>query len=453
MYNDVKNYVKSCLVCQTAKRDYRPQRPPLQPLRVPRLFSTWHVDVLGPLPPTKEGYKYILLCVESLSRWPEIIPMRTQEATEIADGLFSHVFARFGCPDTLISDRGINFLSMVVKRLCALLAVHRSHTSSYNPQANGAAERFNSTILTSLRCYLEKQEDWVDFIPAILMAYRSTVATSSSMYSPFYIMHGVPFRLPVDTELQLPKPSKKTADEYIRKMIPKLEVMRKVAKENVEQHQLRFKDQYDRRTSVIPYKPGDKCWLYNPKTPIGLSRKLFKRWMGPYFVIRQTEKGNYILADCKTKKEITYPINVKRMKPFNNNRDVFDTYDSARNITQDSQEITEPTAEGEHPIEESGDILDDVLQEPELTQAMPPQPTASQPRTDKPNTWEEVEELAGVRMIEGIRHYFVMWRNKDHEPKWIPEDKVSEALKTQYHVTHTLRGTRRPDYRKLKRRD
>ena len=321
MYAEVRTYCKSCMSCQRAKRDYHAQKPPLQPIAPVDLFHKFVIDILGPLPPSKgdpKGHQYILLCVESLSRWPEIITLPDQSADTVADALFNHVFSRYGAPAVIQSDRASNFCSALVTRLCTHFAIKRTKSSSFHPQTNSAAERFNSVILNSLRCYIDKQDDWLQYIPAILMGYRSTVAIASTGHSPFYILYGRNMKLPIDNQiLPLPSTGVRTADEYIQKMLPKLQLAREVAQENVRSHQAQSKNRYDTNIRVVAYKPGDKCWLYDPKTPKGKSKNLILRWHGPYFVLRQTGISNYMLADWKTKKAIPYAVNVERMKPFN----------------------------------------------------------------------------------------------------------------------------------------
>ena len=64
--------------------------------------------------------------------------------------------------------------------------------------------------------------------------------------------------------------------------------------------------------------------------------------------------------------------------------------------------------------------------------------------------WETAVSVSGVKMVDNVRHYKVVWQDPNHnEPSWVPEDEVSDALKTEFHITHTLRGTKRPNYRQL----
>ena len=77
--------------------------------------------------------------------------MKKQTAQETARVLFREIFARYGAPKVLFSDRGRNFMSKLVIALCEIFEITQHHTSSYHPQTNGLVERYNSTIAQSLR--------------------------------------------------------------------------------------------------------------------------------------------------------------------------------------------------------------------------------------------------------------------------------------------------------------
>ena len=273
MYADIRMFCRSCLRCQRAKRDYHPQKPPLQPIEPVDLFEKYSTDIIGPFAVSKNdphGYRYLLLCVESLSHFVELIPLKTQEATEVADALYTHVFARYGAPRYLLSDRGTNYCSALVKRLCTHFAIKQVRTSAFTPRTNGISERFFSSLLNSIRCYIDNQEQWLDYIPAILMGYRGTVSTASTGHSPFYILYGRNMRLPIDNEIRpLPSTGVKSADEYINKMLPKLELTRRVAQENIKRHQEQYKAQHDKNVHYtwLRINQGTKfgCTIQKPR--------------------------------------------------------------------------------------------------------------------------------------------------------------------------------------------
>ncbi|VDI84198.1 Hypothetical predicted protein [Mytilus galloprovincialis] len=136
---------------QEVKTTNTPSSGTIASLPIEDTLSRWHMDILTCLPKTKDGYQHLLLVVDSFSRWPECFPLKTQEATEIAEVLYNEVFSRFGAPRAIVSDRGANFCSKLIQALCELFEVQRYHTSSYHPQTNSTCERMNRTIAQTLR--------------------------------------------------------------------------------------------------------------------------------------------------------------------------------------------------------------------------------------------------------------------------------------------------------------
>lgn len=141
------DYIRACDSCQHSKKSTNPQRAPLVNMPVEDTFIRLHMDILGPLTTSNEGYKYILLIVHSFSKFPEAFPLKTQDSKEIANVLFAEIFARYGAPKVIVSDRGQNFLSNLVTAVCEIF----HFTSSYHPQTNSTCERMNSNIAQCLR--------------------------------------------------------------------------------------------------------------------------------------------------------------------------------------------------------------------------------------------------------------------------------------------------------------
>ena len=94
--------------------DLYEKRAPLCPLPVASVFERVHIDLLVFLPESPEGFKYILVIVESFSRFPEIFALKTQESGEIAEHLYS-VFCRWGAPMSILIDLGKNLTSQIIK--------------------------------------------------------------------------------------------------------------------------------------------------------------------------------------------------------------------------------------------------------------------------------------------------------------------------------------------------
>ena len=259
MFRDCEAYVQSCDQCQRVKRNVYGKPPPLQPLPVVDVFQRWHIDILGGLPTTKDKHIYVLLVVDSYSKWCEAFPLRTQEATEVAAVLFKEIICRYGAPNVLVSDRGQQFLSQLVKALCELFQITRFYTSSYRPLLNGAVERMNSVILQSLHLYCTgQQDDWPELLSSIMMAYRMTPATQSIQHSPFFLLFGHEMRLPCDTSLTPKSTLSANFKTHPSNVLQNLEIARKIAAENIKNAQEKYKEQYDKKTDEPRYRPADR---------------------------------------------------------------------------------------------------------------------------------------------------------------------------------------------------
>lgn len=117
--------------------------------------------------------------------------MRTQEAEEIADILFSQIFSRYGACRTLVTDRHYSNLSKIINILCKMFNITQHFTSSYHPQSNVACERMNSLIAQSLRSYCtQQQSNWPDILPRIYWVFSILhVIWKRNAITDWYISH------------------------------------------------------------------------------------------------------------------------------------------------------------------------------------------------------------------------------------------------------------------------
>ncbi|KAL5500398.1 hypothetical protein EMCRGX_G011953 [Ephydatia muelleri] len=89
MVNDVKEYCKTCEKCQKANGKFDKFSAELHP--IPVKDEEWHtigVDLIGPLPETQKGNKYIMTVSCLFSKWPEATALPDKTATGVAEFLF-----------------------------------------------------------------------------------------------------------------------------------------------------------------------------------------------------------------------------------------------------------------------------------------------------------------------------------------------------------------------------
>ena len=110
MNTDIANWCRYCTGCQAAKVS-RHNRPAFGKFEEPtESFDHVHIDLVGPLP-YSDGFKYLLICVDQFTRWPEATPIKDIRAETVADAFFGGWVARFGTPAMITMDRGAQFES------------------------------------------------------------------------------------------------------------------------------------------------------------------------------------------------------------------------------------------------------------------------------------------------------------------------------------------------------
>ena len=74
---------------------------PLNPILVVDLFDVWGIDFMGPFP-SSLGYLYILVAVDYVSKWVEVVPCRATDHRVVLKFLKENIFSRFGVPKAII---------------------------------------------------------------------------------------------------------------------------------------------------------------------------------------------------------------------------------------------------------------------------------------------------------------------------------------------------------------
>ena len=124
---------------------YRQPNPqaPLGTIKATRPFEKISWDIMGPLPTSSKGKKYILVVTDVFSKWVEAFALRSTDTETLAAMLVDEIICRYGVPSSLHSDQGANLTSQVISSLCKTLGIERTQTTAYHPQGNGQVERFN----------------------------------------------------------------------------------------------------------------------------------------------------------------------------------------------------------------------------------------------------------------------------------------------------------------------
>eukprot|EP00731_Ephydatia_muelleri_P011030 Em0005g1616a len=225
----------------------------LHPIPVQRPFQILGVDIME-LPVTEKGNHYVIVFQDFLTKWPLVFPAPDQKAIRIARLLAEEVLPLFGCPESLLSDRGTNLLALVMQDVCQLLGTTKLNTTAYHPQCDGMLERMNRTLKSMLRKHVAKFGSQWDRSP-----------TEAAL-------------LPTE-QLGLTEIS-----DYREELILSLLSARELAVSSIKAAQQRYKQQYDRKSRPVTFKLGHWVLVRFPQDETGKQRKLSRPWHGPYRV-------------------------------------------------------------------------------------------------------------------------------------------------------------------------
>eukprot|EP00121_Abeoforma_whisleri_P000040 Awhi_evm1s39 len=189
MDEDIKNYVQSCIKCQT--RNSSPFQKVRTPIvdhdLVPKIFDTAIVDVWGPVTESKNKNKYVITFLDPYSRFIEAFATKDATANTIAKLLVNKVLLRYGPIRILQSDRASSFLSELVKEVCLIFKIQKLNVAGYHPQSNARLERMHKGYAQMLsKLVNEEQNDWDEYLNWIVHAYRITKQSMTNL-SPYEV--------------------------------------------------------------------------------------------------------------------------------------------------------------------------------------------------------------------------------------------------------------------------
>ena len=288
---DVKAFCKSCDLCASRQGPAKNIRAPLSQYNVGAPMERLAIDVLGPLPQSNQGNKYILIAADYFTKWVEAYPLANQEAITVAKVLVREFVSRVGVPLILHSDQGRNFESAVFSEMCSLLGITKTRTTPLHPQSDSMVERFNRTLEAQLSKFVEDhQQDWDSHLPLLLMAYRTAVHEATGC-TPVSLMLGQDLRLPIDLHIGCPEDEAPTGiTVFAEELEKKLAQVHGVARSNLKMASDRMKERYDSMAEGTPLEKGEPVWVYIPQRKKGISPKLMRAAMERPLPHHQTDQ-------------------------------------------------------------------------------------------------------------------------------------------------------------------
>lgn len=199
----------------------------------------------------------------------------------------NHFVVHYGLPKRIHTDQGRNFESALIREMCAVLGLKKSHTTPYHAMGNGMTEKFNQTLINMLKT-LDRQEkrNWKAHVAPLVHAYNAS-RHASTKYAPFVLMFGRQPRLPIDLLLNSPGESQEQShSKYVETLKRNLQNAYRVASAEADRARLKQKETYDTRARCGTIEVGERV-LVKILAHDG-KHKLADRWeLVPYLVCDQ----------------------------------------------------------------------------------------------------------------------------------------------------------------------
>nr|GEY48025.1 reverse transcriptase domain-containing protein [Tanacetum cinerariifolium] len=316
IYKDAHEFVKNCDSCQRQRKFSQRDEMPQNSIQVCEIIDVWGIDFMGPFPSSR-GNTYILVAVDYLSKWVEAKALPTNDARVICKFLKS-LFARFGSPRAIISDRGTHFCNDQFTKVMLKYGVTHRLSTAYHPQTSGQVEVSNRGLKRILKRTIgENCAYWSDKLDDALWAFRTAYKTPIGC-TPYKLVYGKACHLPIKLEhkaywtLKQANFDLSVAGDHQKVQLNELNELCDHAYENSLIYKEKTKRIHDSKIKNRVFNVGDRVLLFNARLKI-FSGKLKTRWSGPFTIAKVFPYGTVKLSQANGP---NFKVNDYRVKHY-----------------------------------------------------------------------------------------------------------------------------------------
>nr|GEU32174.1 hypothetical protein [Tanacetum cinerariifolium] len=306
--------VKEFVLIKSSKGMYQARKP----MKSSRLatMDPQRVTMAQITQPRREN-KYILVDVDYLSKWVEAKALPTND-TRVVCKFLKNLFARFGTPRVIISDRGTHFCNDQFAKVMQKFSVTHRLATPYHHQTSGQVEVSNRGLKRILeRAVGENRASWSDKLDDALWAFQTAYKIPIGC-TPYKLVYGKACHLPIELEhkaywaLKHANFDLKIAGDHMKVQLNELNEPHDQAYENSLIYKEKTKRLHDSKIKDRVFNIDDRVLLFNSQLKI-FSGKLKSRWSGPFTISHVYPYGTVELSQPD---EPNFKVNGHRLKHY-----------------------------------------------------------------------------------------------------------------------------------------
>jgi hypothetical protein len=248
-------------------------------------IETVAMDFITKLPES-QGYDSILTIMDHDCMKASIFILCREEinAEGTAALYIQHVFAHFGLPRKVISNRDPQFVSKIMQEVCHITGIERNPSTAYHPRTDRQSEWLNQWVENTIRFISNyHQTNWAPYLPIAQFAHNNW-PSDMTQKPPFFLLMGYN-----------PHPDWTLVPSPLPQVTLHLEQL-KQAWDTAQQLMIKAQQSWVKHCDTPKYKKGDQVWLEGKNLCLCQpTAKLAPRCHGPFKVIQVMSLVNYCL--------------------------------------------------------------------------------------------------------------------------------------------------------------
>ena len=223
--------------------------------------------------------------------------LKTVTAEQLARLYIKSIYRYYGPPDSIVLDRGPQFVSEFWKAFCAILGIKLKLSTAYHPQTDGQTEIMNQYLDQRLCPFVNYyQDNWSELLP--LMDYAQfTLPHSSTGMSPYEMLNG---HLPCTSfDWQAPtEPTSATAElsqQRAKELATWMNKAIEKGKEVILEAQAKKEQDINTHWQPVDFVVDNKVWVSTKNwTTQRPSQKLDHQMAGPFVITEQVRNSFWV---------------------------------------------------------------------------------------------------------------------------------------------------------------